>query len=271
MIFNFRTTLVDKHAGRARNVRLTIDTDTWLERLGDPAYPMYGNALDIVRDNLTPHAKDEHLDLFHELYFDAYLGWKEFNVVLVFEYAMYMWAQYKAGRISSKVWAVVLSVAWQSGARGMLACVVLNSAQVREMFKAADLDTLLNYSSSDEEDMKSLYANLPDTLTVYRGVSTGIDHFEDGFSWTRDVQEPFRFAALNTQTKKEIPGVLTATIPKEAVLALFSFESEVVVDPTIPKLEVHKEFLRGAELRKFHKQFDAAANTQDVLMNWNTR
>lgn len=225
----------------------------------------------MVQENLMPHARDDALDDFHSLYFDAYIQWKPVNVIVVFEFAMFMWAEFKAGRISSKVWATVLAVAWQSGSRGMLACVVLNANQVREMFKAADFRTLLHYASFQDEDMNEVYDSLPDTLTVYRGVSTGISHFEDGFSWTRDPREPFRFAALNCQTKKEIPGFLTATIKKESVLALFSFEGEVVVDPNVPKPTVDKHFLRGTELRQFHKRIDVEANSRDLLLNWAKR
>jgi len=269
--FTYRATLVDRETGRLRNTTETIETDTWLARIADPARPLYGNALEIFERNLAPYARDEEVENFFSMYLNTYFEWKKFNIVLTFEYAMYMWAEYKAGRISSKVWAAVLSVAWQSGARGMLACVVLTTAQVREMFQAADRHTLLDLSSSDDEDMNALYDSLPETFTVYRGVSTGIDHFEDGFSWTRDMTEPMRFATLNCQSKKEIPGFITATIRKEAVLGLFAFEGEVVVDPAVPKLEVHKQFLRGNDLRKFHRQFDVEANTQDMLHNWAKR
>lgn len=271
MKFAYRATLIDRETGRARNTTETIDTDTWLVRIADPAQPLYGNALEVVERNLAPYARDEEVETFSGMYFRTYEQWKKFNIVLVFEYAMYMWAEYKAGRISSKVWAAVLSVAWQSGARGMMACVVLTAAQVREMFQAADRHTLLALSSSDDEDMNALYESLPETFTVYRGVSTGIDHFEDGFSWTRDIEEPLRFAALNCHSKKEIPGFITATIRKDAVLGLFAFESEVVVDPAVPKLEVHKQFLRGNDLRKFHKRIDVEANSQDLLLNWAQR
>lgn len=270
--FSYRVTLVDRETGRFRNARTTIDTDTWLQRIADNKQGMYSNTKDVVQTNLLPTARDEDLDLFYSLYFEAYEAWAKFNIVVTFEFAMYMWAQYKAGQISNKVWAAVLAVAWQSGSRGMLACVVLTATQVREMFKAADFQTLLYFGSNDEEDMNALYESLPETLTVHRGVSTGISHFEDGFSWTLDhTTEPMRFAVLNCQTKKEIPGIVTATIRKEAVLSLFWFESEVVVDPLIPKLEVEKAFLRGNDLRKFHKRYNVEGNTQDVVQNWGRR
>jgi hypothetical protein len=96
-------------------------------------------------------------------------------------------------------------------------------------------------------------------------VSTGIDHYEDGFSWTTEIEEVLKFAALNCQNKKEIPGIIRATVPKSAVLAMFSFEDEVVIDPTVKKINVEKHFLRGSELRNFHANVDVDANTRDVL------
>lgn len=268
MKFTYRATLVDRKAGRLKNTKEIIDTETWLERIANPAHYLYGNSKEVIEKNLTPYARDESVEVFSAMLFQTYEAWRKVNVIILFEYAMYMWAEFNAGRISSKVWAAVLAVAWQSGARGMMACVVLTAAQVRAMFKAADIHTLHQLGSLQGEDLNELHNSLPDTFTVYRGVSTGISHFEDGLSWTRDIEEPIRFAVLNCQNKKEIPGFITATIRKEAVLALFSFESEVVVDPAVPKLEVKKEFLRGSELRKFHKQYDVEANAQDVAMNW---
>jgi hypothetical protein len=269
--FTYRATLVDRTLGRLKNTKKVIDTESWLERISDPANYLYGNSKEIIERNLAPYARDESVEMFSSMLLHTYEAWRKVNVTILFEYAMYMWAEFNAGRISNKVWAAVLGVAWQSGARGMMACVVLTSAQVKAMFKAADLRTLHSLVKWKDEDLNALYANLPDTFTVYRGVSTGISHFEDGLSWTRDIRELLRFAVLNCHNKKEIPGFIIATIRKEAVLALFSFEQEVVVDPFVTKIDVQKEFLRGTELRKFHKQYDVEANTQDVALNWMKR
>ncbi len=53
------------------------------------------------------------------------------------------------------------------------------------MFQRRTATRFWTNSSSEDEDMNALYESMPDTFTVYRGVSTGIDHFEDGFSWRR--------------------------------------------------------------------------------------
>lgn len=269
MNFTYRATLVDRASGRLKNIKTVVDAETWLDRIANPANEyLYGNSKEVIDGNLTPYANDEQVETFASMLMSTYEAWRKGNVIILFEYAMYMWSEFNAGKISSRVWAAVLGIAWQSGARGMMACVVLTAAQVRAMFKAADLETLHKLVEFEGEDLNSLYESLPDTLTVYRGVSTGISHFEDGLSWTRDINEPVRFAVLNCQTKKEIPGFITATIRKEAVLALFSFEQEIVVDPMVPKVDVKKEFLRGSELRKFHKQYDVEANARAVARKW---
>ena len=260
--YEYRATLTDK-SGRIQNVREAIDTCTWLERITTNTQ-RYGNAGELINQYLLPHANDEDIVNFYRLYFEMYEGWRQSNNVLVFEFAMYMWSQFKEGRISNKVWAAVIALAWQSGERGMMSCVVLTVAEVREMFKAAD-QGLLRVFGSDEETT-TLFDGLPETFTVYRGVSTGIAHFEDGLSWTLDPDiEPERFAALNCHSKNEIPGFITAVIRKEAVLAVFWFERELVVDPEVPKVSVQKRFLRGNELRKFHKRLDAQRNEHPLL------
>jgi hypothetical protein len=147
----------------------------------------------------------------------------------------------------------------------MLATVKLSQAQVIEMFKAAPIQVIHKIVSHSGHDVQAEYDALPETLDVARGVSTGIDHYENGFSWTTDAEEVIKFAALNCQTKKEIPGFIHATVPKSAILAMFSFENEVVLDPTVKKLKVQKHFLRGSELRQFHASIDVEANTRDVV------
>ena len=146
-----------------------------------------------------------------------------------------------------------------------MATVKLSQTEVIELFKAAPMHVINKIVSNGRIDVQAEYDALPDAIDVIRGVSTGINNFEDGFSWTRINEEAVRFAALNCQTKKDIPGFIRATIPKNAVLAMFSFEGEVVVDPTIKKLKIQTHFLRGPELRKFHANIDVEANTLDIL------
>lgn len=255
MLFKYRSTLVHRETGKAVNTSYTIDTELWFERLADPKHQhMYHNSKQMIEVDLLPRANDADVEIFCALLHNCYNAWKVVNQPLIFELAMYFWAQYKKGLISSKVWAAVLAVAWQAGRRGMLACVALNANQVREMFKAADLETLHYLSSGDENDLVAAYAALPDEIAVYRGVSTGIEHHLDGFSWTTDPAEAAAFLMRNCHNDREIPGICQAIVKKESVLALFDFENEVVVDPAVPKVEADVSFFKGKDLRDFRKQ-----------------
>lgn len=267
MIFSYRSTLVNRETNKAKNLLTPIDTDNWLEVLRQDKFGAYGNSADLIEQNVLPLLET---DKFDELFtfvnhFDQ--QWYQKNKLIIFELAMYVWAGFKAGKYSADTWATVFSVAWQSGSRGMMAGVKLTQTQVLEFFKAAPRSRIQSMAEFEGEDLNAEYEALPESFLVYRGVSTGIDHYENGFSWTRNTDEVMKFAALNCHSRKEIPGIVHAVIRKEAVLALFSYEGEVVVDPTVEKLEVETYFLRGKELRNFHKNFDAEANTQDILHN----
>lgn len=267
MLFTYRSTLVDRDNRRATNTKTTIDTEQWLDVMRRDPRRLYGNSADLVQQHVLPLLETNKLDELSATVYALYEQWRERNGTAIFELAMYVWAGHKAGRYSADVWATILAIAWQSGARGMMAATVLTQAQVIEMFKAAPRPTLLRMGESVDCDLNKEFEELPDSFQVFRGMSTGISHFENGFSWTLDPEQMFTFAALNCQNKKEIPGFVLAVIPKEAVLAMFSYEREVVVDPTVAKLEVQKHFLRGKELRDFHKKIDVAANTEDIMFN----
>jgi hypothetical protein len=265
MLFTYRATIVDRETGRLENVGTSVDTDKWLDFMRRDERGLYGNSADLVEEHLVPLLPGDNLDAIYNVVRELYEVWRPRNKLVIFQLAMFVWAGYKTGRYSANVWATVLAFAWQSGSRGMLAATKLTQAQVIEMFKAAPRHTLLRMGEFEGEDLNAAYDALPESIQVFRGVSTGIDHFEDGFSWTLDVAQCKTFSALNCQNKKEIPGFVIATVPKEAILAMFSYENEVVVDPTVPKTDVAKHFLRGKELRDFHLQIDVEANTRDVI------
>ena len=267
MLYVYRSTMIDRDAGRARNLKTPIETSTWLATVKKDESGFYGNSAALIEEHLLPLLRTDKVEELHQLYLHLYSQWRKHNGTIVFEFAMFVWAGFKEGRYSPEVWAAVLSVAWQSGSRGMMAAVVLTSSQVAEMFRAASQSTMLKLSEFVGEDLQMQFAELPDSFVVYRGVSTGLDHFEDGMSWTLDIEQAHTFSVLNCQTKKEIPGILSAEVSKEAVLSIFSYEKEIVVDPAIAKLAVSKFFLRGSDLRAFHKNFDVDANTRDVMFN----
>lgn len=266
MNFTYRATRVDRSTNRFRNNTYTLDTDTWLDHIRRDEQGAYGNSAELVERHILPPMEAGRLDELHAVLFNLHNQWRQHNAMTIFEFAMYAWAGYKAGRFSADAWATVLAIAWQSGSRGMMAATKLQQAQVVEMFRAATRKTLLSMGEFEDEDLNDQYESLPDTFQVFRGVSTGLDHFENGFSWTLDPQQAPTFAALNCQNKKEIPGYVLAVVRKEAVLGMFSYEKEVVIDPTVPKVDVQKYFLRGKELRDFHRNIDVEANTRDVIL-----
>lgn len=267
MKFTYRSTQVDRTTNRFRNHTYTLDTDTWLDHVRRNEHGAYGNSGELIEKHVLPPMEAGRLDELYAVLFELYGQWRQHNAMTIFEFAMYAWSGLKAGRLSSDAWATVLAIAWQSGSRGMMAAVRLNQGQVVEMFRAAPRRTLLSMAEFEGEDLNGQYESLPESFQVFRGVSTGIDHFEDGLSWTLDPKQAPTFAALNCQSKKEIPGYVLAVVSKEAVLGLFSYEKEVVIDPTVPKLDVQKYFLRGKELRDFHRKIDVDANTRDVILN----
>ena len=92
-----------------------------------------------------------------------------------------------------------------------------------EMFRAANTAFLMNASERAE------FADLDDTVTVYRGVTNYNAKNIKAMSWTLDYDTALWFA----HRFGEDGTVYNATIDKSHILALFNGrgESEVVVDP----------------------------------------
>ena len=86
-------------------------------------------------------------------------------------------------------------------------------------FKSADKQTLMY------DDEYEIYKNLPDTFTVYRGVTPGGN--PDGMSWTREYDKAEWFSNLFGKGY-----ILEGTASKKDVLAFFSRrrEEEVVIE-----------------------------------------
>ncbi len=265
MKFAYRMTLVDRASRKAENVRKVIETTTWIDYLKSDRDGIYGNSAEIIQEHISPLLETtNHEELFTVLWQFREQA-QQRNMLAIFELAMYVWAGYKEGKYSADVWAVVLCLAWQSGTRGMLAAVELNQPLVLEFFRAAPRDILIEFGNREDDDNLKLYESIEDEIQLYRGVSTGIRHYEKGFSWTSNPEELLKFSALNCQNKKEIPGFVFATVKKAAILAIFSYESEFVIDPTVPKPSFKIEFLKGKALRQFRKNIDVEENTKDIL------
>lgn len=98
--------------------------------------------------------------------------------------------------------------------------VNVSVSQAVRWFRSADKKFLMNDSEYQA------YQNLPDILTVYRGVTPG--HNPDGLSWTSDIEKAQWFA-----NRFGSGYLLKGTARKKDVLAYFGRrrEEEVVISP----------------------------------------
>lgn len=250
MKFEYRTTLIDRVNRTAKNITYTLDAGSWLEHIR--ARPSeYGNIADVVESAL-PGLKSGHRGFAAALALNIDKASRDINANIIFELVMYCWHGLKSGQFPAETWAGALGYGWQCGKRGMLGGVKLAQATVVEMFAAAPKSALF-WVATGRDDWDDYHRSLADEIEVYRGISTHSQLQDKGFCWTTDWEQAWKFAAMNTHSLMEIPGVITAKIPKQAVLAVFDFESEITVDPTVPKISSTTRFLKGADLRKFYK------------------
>ena len=78
----------------------------------------------------------------------------------------------------------------------------------------------------DDEEYE-VFTNMPDTITLYRGVNKTSNHPIDGMSWTSNLETAFWFA---NRFSNQDGIVYVLNVPKKYVLAYFSHEEEYVVD-----------------------------------------
>ena len=130
--------------------------------------------------------------------------------------------KYAQPYLSDKDFAVILASAWTGSENPHDDCNV-SKKDFLEMFHRAKSELLM-----DEDEFK-VFTELPDTITVFRGVTDFNKKNYKGLAWSRElrVAEWFagRFGCHGT--------VYRATIDKQYVLAYFAGrnEAEVVVDP----------------------------------------
>ena len=101
---------------------------------------------------------------------------------------------------------------------------VISKSKYVSLFKQADKSALMN---GDEIQRIS---DLPDNITIYRGVNDITNHPVNGLSWTLDINTANWFANRFTKMEKCTASVYKATIKKEDILSYFDEEKEVVVD-----------------------------------------
>ena len=130
--------------------------------------------------------------------------------------------KYAQPYLSDKDFAVILASAWTGSENPHDDCNV-SKKDFLQMFHKAKSELLM-----DEDEFK-VFTELPDTITVFRGVTDFNKKNYKGLAWSRElrVAEWFagRFGCHGT--------VYRATIDKQYVLAYFAGrnEAEVVVDP----------------------------------------
>ena len=103
--------------------------------------------------------------------------------------------------------------------------------ELAELFSSCDPEYLMN-----EEELE-VFRNLPDELTIYRGVAQRRENNVQVFSWTlsKDRAEWFSRRPAGPCLPPRTNGVVyQANIEKEHIFAYFAREEEIIVNP--PKL-----------------------------------
>lgn len=101
---------------------------------------------------------------------------------------------------------------------------VISKSKYVSLFKKADKSALMN-----EDEIKRL-DDLPDSVTIYRGINDITNHPIDGLSWTLDIDTAKWFANRFAKMKEGTSSIYKATIKKENIIAYFEEETEVVVN-----------------------------------------
>ena len=228
MIYTYRYTFLE-NSGRIRTDSEKIDADQWLTYLQANA-ARYGNLHDYVVASLKAIQEDDPL-IAAAVVAEIDDTYRDGEPTAAFQFLMYCWTAFKAGEISAAAWAAALASAWQSGQRSLPDGVALAENLLLRMFRSADREALFQVGAS------------------------GSKFQENGLSWTTSPEEAKKFAARQVSTATQIPGVIRAQVPGSAILAVFDFAQEVVVDPTIPKENVSTNFLNGSGLTKFRQNW----------------
>lgn len=95
--------------------------------------------------------------------------------------------------------------------------------EITRFFQRADKETLM------EDAERKIYSNLPDMVTIYRGVTSFNKSRKKALSWTLDITKAQWFAnRFDTGTGE----VWSMEVPKKRILAYFESrdEAEVIVD-----------------------------------------
>lgn len=135
-------------------------------------------------------------------------------------YRLYFFSMVKNG-LSPEDYGEVLRFSW-IGSDYTSYTRAYTKKELTAIFAAAVPEHLM------EEDELEVFRNLPDELTIYRGVTKKRKHNVRVFSWTLNLEWAKKFASNHCTTDGKI---FQANINKEHIFAYFKPEEEIVVNP----------------------------------------
>ncbi len=155
-------------------------------------------------------------------------------------FTLHMWHQFINGKILPSVWGTLLKQSWEYGKDG---CLILSakipSYLIIQMFESAPKEILM-----DGYDELNKFINTPETIEIWRGISSESEFKHGGMSWTTNREQAMWFAYRNlNHIKTEQPTLLKAVIAKEKILARFNYEWEVVVSPASSIMDIEEILL----------------------------
>lgn len=142
-------------------------------------------------------------------------------------------APYRTGFLSlveqyldKKDLASILREVWQ-GTDSVNDGTNISQERFVELFQECDLSDLMEPS-----ELRTVL-NMPATITIYRGVTSGKESSARSMSWTLNLKTARRFAfhPMRNKAPKTTGEVFQATIDRNDILAYFEGEEEIVVDP----------------------------------------
>lgn len=244
--------LVLEADGRVTTDKEQIDSSNWMDYLR-ANQDRYGNLHEYIEASLASLPADSPLvaaDIAGQI--DEIFRTQE--PTAVFQFAMYCWDAFNAGRLSASAWAAVLGTAWTCGERAMLDHIPLSSATVVRMFEAADKATLFRVGTG-REDWNDYLASLPEQIPVFRGITTGLKYRETGLCWTLNPEKAKQYSGQNVRNLNDIPGVVHALVPRTAILAVFGKGDELILDPAASREQQQSTYLSGPGLTKFRQNW----------------
>lgn len=124
--------------------------------------------------------------------------------------------------LDARMMAKVLACRWQQ-LEYISNNDVSSTHKILKWFRFADKKELM-----DEEEYQK-FLNLPEKITIYRGVSGYNKRYKKAVSWTLNKEQAEWFAGRWGNDEQEVWEV---TVPKKCILCYFATEDEVIVDLT---------------------------------------